>query len=496
MMGGQPLNEPDWRAPWGMIGPKWEERATGYVARVLAIAPAADGISGSARDMLEALAAQPDAASRSGLWAKAKHAIAAAQSSCGTAPETAAAGFLLSHAVRRSAMAGQYDEAIAALEKRPFSMSESYARDTLMRLAQHAVGQGDITQARRLRDRLIEPGDGGPALHPAIGDELAEVLALIAEDEARWVKALRRHSDPTSSLLLDFLPARTLWAFAEDNSWSPAARALFARAAWTRDFALGRAVSAARTRQLEALNPAMSDIAATVERDYPAAKPESRRLLTILRSPRHNILVSMPTSWRPQSLMHEDFSGLDSWDHNDKNWWCPLEPDRLLGPLRQQVDVATGTALVSDYATRSLKDVYEAGRLETIDRGRDAILRRHPAVRAMKPSEIRALSRMPSAPRRLAEAALRWAKASKGDDGAPEALALAVRATRYGCNWHGSHERYSKAAQQLLQAKFRTTEWAQRTPYWFGCQRQEYDTEGVTRTVCTPKSWPKQAPLK
>ena len=31
-----------------------------------------------------------------------------------------------------------------------------------------------------------------------------------------------------------------------------------------------------------------------------------------------------------------------------------------------------------------------------------------------------------------------------------EALALAVRTTRYGCNWHGGHKAYSQPAQQLL----------------------------------------------
>ena len=45
----------------------------------------------------------------------------------------------------------------------------------------------------------------------------------------------------------------------------------------------------------------------------------------------------------------------------------------------------------------------------------------------------------------------------EGKDGVPEALALAVRTTRYGCNWHGGHGSYSKPAQQLLATKFAFT---------------------------------------
>ena len=69
--------------------------------------PSGSQINGLAADMLKALAAKPDDATRADLWSKAKSAIDAAEKSCGTAPETAAAGFLLNHAVRLSALGGQ-----------------------------------------------------------------------------------------------------------------------------------------------------------------------------------------------------------------------------------------------------------------------------------------------------------------------------------------------------------------------------------------------------
>ncbi|HEX7109770.1 MAG TPA: hypothetical protein VF224_11085, partial [Aestuariivirga sp.] len=130
---------------------------------------------------------------------------------------------------------------------------------------------------------------------------------------------------------------------------------------------------------------------------------------------------------------------------------------------------------------------------DRLDAKREALLKQHPMVNAVNWKEIRALASMPGAPRLLAQSAIRWGKASKGDDGAPEALALAVRTTRYGCSWHGGHRAYSKPAQQLLQSKFSDTNWAKQTPYWFDCQRNEWDKDYNKVAVCDVRAWPKQA---
>jgi hypothetical protein len=108
---------------------------------------------------------------------------------------------------------------------------------------------------------------------------------------------------------------------------------------------------------------------------------------------------------------------------------------------------------------------------------------------------VKRLAEMGSAPRTLSVAALGWAKASRGDDGAPEALALAVKTTRYGCNWHGRHGSYSRAAQELLQKRFKDTAWAKATPYWFDCQYQVWDKDFNKVAECKARDWPKQAPL-
>ena len=499
MMAGQSANQNFALAPWSLVGAKWQDRMTAYVSKTLAVQPSGSGIKGPALSMLKALAALPDDATRATVWAEAKAAINAAETSCGNDPATAAAGFLLAHAVRLSVMAGKFDEAYAGLDAVPFKTARSFYNGAVYRTAQYLVGQGNAVEARKLRDRFITPvmlSSFPETTSTQDKDEFSGLLTLIAEDEPTWRQALLGNSDPASQILLNFLSTKSLWTYAAGIDFSAADRALFARAAWTRDYALGRKPSQAQTDQLAALNPEMAAIAAKVAVDYPAAGPERARLLTILRSPRHNILIALPVEWGAASLKPENFSDIDLYDHNDKNWWCPLETDRQLGALRAQVDGTMGTGGLGSYVQEKLKDVFDPALAASVDSNRDTLLKQHPVVKSVSWKEVRALAQMPSAPARLTRAAINWGKASKGDDGAPEALALAVKATRYGCNWHGSHEAYSKPAQMLLRAKFKETSWAAATPYWFACQYEEWDKDGNRVAVCAPKTWAKQAPLK
>lgn len=499
MMAGQSANQNYKMAPWSLIGTKWQDRMTDYMAKTLAVQPSASNLDGLALDMLQSLAAKPDDSTRAALWAKAKSSADAAAKSCGTAPETAAAGFLLGQATRLSAMAGKYGEAYEALAAVPFKTAAAYYDGALLHMGQYLAGEGNAQEARTLRDRLITPdvlAAIDPEQHSTERASFGSFLGLIAEDEAKWKDSLRLGADPTSNMLFNLLPTTTLWALTSDQSFAEADRALFARAAWTRDYALRRKVVDEYEDKLWSLNPEMKAIAEKAKADYPKVMGENLRLLTILRSPRHNILVSLPAGWNTQSLKPDSFTGIDSFDHNDKNWWCPLETDRQLGALRAQADAATGVPSTDAYNFDSLAAVYDEAQRAAVDKNRDSILKAHPMVKAVNWKEVAALSKMPSAPKKLTEAAIRWGKASKGGDGAPEALALAVKAARYGCNWHGGHASYSKPAQQLLQAKFKDTQWAKDTPYWFDCMRQEWDKDGNKVTTCKPATWPKQAPLK
>ena len=500
MMAGQTANEKYQLAPWSLVGTKWQARMADYIGKALAVQPTGAKLNGPALAMLKALAARPDDASRAAVWTLARQAMDAAANSCGAAPETAAAGFLLNHAVRLSALAGKYDEAEQGLAAVPFKAARAYSGTALYNLAQYLASQGNTKEVRKLRDGLVTP----ELLNSMNGDDrmldrnqFAALLAYVAEDEVHWKDAVLRNSDPASDIVLNFLPSKALWELSNDQSFTPRDRALFARAAWTRDYGLSRKVDGEHLDVLHSLNPEIKEIFDKVKADYPEISPRNQRLLTILRSPPHNILVSMPGGWQNESIKPDSFTEIDSWNPNDKNWWCPYEPDRQLGALRQQADDVNGFPVYFEYQMKRLADVYDPALRAPLAANRDAVLKAHPLVKAVDWKELQALTRMAQGPERLSRAAIDWGKTSKGKDGAAEALALAVRTTRYGCNWHGGHGAYSKPAQQLLATKFAGTEWQKQTPYWFDCRRTMWTKDyGEKVTTCEPMTWPKQAPLK
>lgn len=66
----------------------------------------------------------------------------------------------------------------------------------------------------------------------------------------------------------------------------------------------------------------------------------------------------------------------------------------------------------------------------------------------------------------LATQTAQWAKYKPNETRLPEALYLAVKATRYGCQ-NCATGKASKAAYDVLDKRFKTTEWKKKTPYWF-----------------------------
>jgi hypothetical protein len=59
-----------------------------------------------------------------------------------------------------------------------------------------------------------------------------------------------------------------------------------------------------------------------------------------------------------------------------------------------------------------------------------------------------------------------WATRNPSDPRVPEALHLAVNATRYGCT-DKQTGKWSKAAYDFLHRRYPNNAWTKRTPYWF-----------------------------
>ena len=505
MMAGQSVNSNYDRLSWGLVGDKWNGWSSSYIDRALALAPAGAGIKGLALDELQALKAKPDDASRAALWTKAKAAIQAANASCGETPETAAAAQLLTQAVRFSALANKFDEIYDGLANVPFKKSDFYlGRNTqglMSKLTQFLLATGNVEEGRRLRDRLLTPeffASVAPDQQANLKNQYSDFLALVAEDEAHWLAAIAMSSDPLASPLFNLLPVGKLENLASNAQFSAVQKSLLLRAAWTRDWARSRSISAARTKALLASDADASAAYEKVGKDYPKLSGQQRWLLTILRSPRFGILVNAVGSSFGQYGESDKlaFEDVDSYDHNDHNWWCPLEPGRQWHALRQTYDNQTAVDLAQQYHNKPLEPSYDPALAARLVEARDKLLKQHPMIKILNAQEIKSLSDMASAPRNLSQAAISWGKASKGIDGAAEALALAVRTTRYGCNWHGGHKAYSKPAQELLKSKFTTSDWTKKTPYWFDCMDNIWDKDSNKVASCKPHDWPKDTAPK
>jgi hypothetical protein len=490
MMAGQSVNKPYTLAPWALVGGKWNAWAASYVTRAEALNP--QPLPPLAKSVLESLIVKTDDASRAALWTLTKDAASKTGASCGEAPETAAVTTLAMQAMRVSALSNRYDEIYADLPALKLDSTAALKDVLLPKLMEQILASGNVEEGRRMQNALLNDA----LLNSFTGDEVyrrdpyAHFMFWIAEDEAQALKAVSMMTAKLSPSVFNLLPAAKLRALADEPMFSTEQRALLKRAAWTRNYARGLNVSDVITKDMLAANPEIAAALDATGKDYPDMKKDRTWLLTILRNPRFGILVNSPDWTDALETKREKFDELDSYDANDKNWWCPLNVDRQLQAVRRSYDEA---ADVSDLDRDALKPVLEANAAAAAAKGREAVLKQHPWINVVDWKEISALSAAPSAPERLAKAAVKWAKASKGKDGAPEALALAVRATRYGCRWDGSVKAYSKPAQEMLKAKFPTTTWAAQTPYWFDCVDAVYDANYNKVQSCKPRTWPKQA---
>jgi hypothetical protein len=136
---------------------------------------------------------------------------------------------------------------------------------------------------------------------------------------------------------------------------------------------------------------------------------------------------------------------LDQIDSYRDNWWCatsavtsPREADRLSPPLEQ---------LYPDSPDAPLE-----------------FLRPEHTMAAQQ--ELQRLAALGTAPNYLSQQVTAWGQRATGDSRVPEALHLAVKATRFGCT-DADTGKFSKAAFELLHKRYPRSPWAQKTQYWY-----------------------------
>ncbi len=395
---------------------------------------------------------------------------------------TAALAFDFYHQVRQALTdkdAEAFEAALGHAKAFPYRGSAPYLATRHDGL-EYLMSTGRITQARRWRDALPEPTQAeSPFGFYRDQYDVTVLLQILAEDEAHFAAALAQAQAWRQVLpLQNSLSIAALRSLAARSDLPHPLRAKFARVAWSRTYALGRIVDADLNRLTRDLNPGLANWTSKPSR---SVRPGDRRaLLDVLRTPGMNILIVDADREPPPYNVgsNQGDLGLDKIDllnHDDDNWWCAWKRGRNSGDLqtllRDTFYSGTDLTRITGDEAYGLRD-----RL-------DPLLVRSFAFRAQDLTEIDALAQIPCAPKLLSERAIAWVEHPglfETRQGQAEALALAVRSTRYGCYSDGPHGAYSKAAWNALHQRFGQTEWATKTKYWFNCLNSAKDCPAAT----------------
>jgi hypothetical protein len=143
------------------------------------------------------------------------------------------------------------------------------------------------------------------------------------------------------------------------------------------------------------------------------------------------------------------FTPLNERDIYRDNWWCEQAPGSYV-PVDegQSAGDTTANSQASGMATPLAPDFLSTAQREAGKRERAALLS------------------LGSGPNYLAREAVDWGNRMPNNPRIPEALHLAVMATRYSCVDEKTGP-LSRAAWQLLHTRYKNSVWAKKTPYWF-----------------------------
>lgn len=332
---------------------------------------------------------------------------------------------------------------------------------------------GEQEEARRFLDTFIANTSERRKLR--IGNMTHWYRALLARDWSEVVANFMPVSGVRSSItnyesaIVNLLPAAELAKLAEyGENFTADQQGTLARTAFTRAVLLQDQENAIALGNSAAFyNPEIRDeiLAVVNSRDF------SRATDLFLKYPRFRITPNFVMGWRSRYgsqrlLAHE----IDTWNHNDNNWWCQYDRDYLVERLYTAFRISprpvrrlriTGGRIVSDVMLN-----YQSQQ--------DQFLSQHPVFDRVNVEEERALTETGSGPKYLSaqviarDAGMRWRFWQRDNkDRQAQALYLAVKSTRYGCNRNGPHGEYSRAAFMTLHDNYPDSHWVERTPYWF-----------------------------
>ena len=291
-------------------------------------------------------------------------------------------------------------------------------------------------------DEFLEYAQRQPAAF-SWNDDGREGPINVKEDEDLKLWAGRSLLDLDSTNLINEMFPLTLMRDAAANKKLPEhIRRQIALTAWTRaaildDIEMGKALAPLAASLAPEMKPLLNVYLA-------ASNPSNRKsaaIYTILKFPGLKPYVESSTG-RLTPIAERDI-------YRD-NWWCDMRPSANTDP---DASGETGEGSTGDSKVTRRPQVKTLEFLTEAQSG------------AAKLEYARLLA-LGASPNYLAREVIEWANRTPSDPRVPEALHLAVTATRYGCTDTES-SKWSKAAFDLLHKRYPKTTWAQKTPYWF-----------------------------
>lgn len=263
-----------------------------------------------------------------------------------------------------------------------------------------------------------------------------EEKELTADDELRQLIGRNLFDVDATRVMDEQLPLKLLQQAAMSQTLPEHLRRRVALAAWTRAILLDDAeVAKTLAPVLASLAPEMKPLLDEYANARDAANQKAVALYTLLKFPGTRPFVDAGIG-RSTPLSQRDV-------YRD-NWWCARSPYEA----SPEDDDATDTNKSAPKAVSIQPD----------------FLSTDEAAQGLK--ERARLLALGTAPNYLAREAVEWANRMPANPRVPEALHLAVMATRYSCVDKDTGP-LSRAAWQLLHSRYKQSAWARKTPYWF-----------------------------
>ncbi len=362
----------------------------------------------------------------------AKHPDAAALRGAAEKIAAGSAGFATAafHAVRLQIEAGQLNEARARLDVLlAASATQNPSAQNLLRAARMRVAR-DVNELALFAPRSARSG---------FEYEVVATADALPQFDADFVAVFNKQT-----------PLAKMVELIESKKLPEHLHRSAVLAAWTRAVLLGKhEVALSLAGEAERVSPAMK----FVLRDYRAAgTAETRRYIAayaMLSFPPLTPYVWVGPERKQAAELPREM------DHRLDNWWC-----KTADAVPVYGSPFNGYRAGYEWESQALQTLYSSGKVEAPPFLDAAIL-------SAAEKENQELAAVPTAPNYLAAVAVEWAAAQPGNPLVPEALHLAVMASRWGCT-DDETVKFSKAAFEVLHRNYPQSDWAKKTKYYYG----------------------------